>query len=268
MSQACTNNWEFNLSGLNGRSGLDAPATEGSCRTEGTRSGNSRKSKFWMYVHSRSSLWIQIPRNPLDGSRVQKQVAVSNAEQQWLKTRHGRVDLWDSWQLRGGGEMVFRPIKPSWEDPVLPSSWPSGACRCTLTIRKRLSDLKGGKLAWDTDFIGPGRNFPFPLILSVVDRPTVWDSNTLKLARDIREKFILVSSLQIARKHLGSLRQVFGGVEFRSRSQCFDDKQRDGPFAEPYGWAIHAAERVNKNIIFGRCVRFVNTHSRFGQRKG
>jgi len=34
-------------------------------------------------------------------------------------------------------------------------------------------------------------------------------------------------------------------VEFRSRSQCFDDKQRDGRWP---------STKDNKNIIFGRCV--------------
>ena len=111
-------------------------------------------------------------------------------------------------------------------------------------------------LSWDTDFIGRGRNFPFPFILSVADRPTVWNSNTSKLARNICEKFNLVSSFQIAGKiSVQCTTRVFGGVESHSRSQCFDDKQRDGRWP---------STKDNKNIIFGRCVRFVNTHSRFG----
>ena len=76
-----------------------------------------------------------------------------------------------------------------------------------------------------------------------------------KLARNICEKFNLVLSLQIAGK---CWTRVFGGVEFRSRSQCFDDKQRDGRWP---------STKDNKNIIFGRCVRFVNIRWGFWPKK-
>ena len=47
-----------------------------------------RPCGFW-YLGTTGFTTGSRARNPLDGSRVQKQVTVSNAEQRWLKPRHG-----------------------------------------------------------------------------------------------------------------------------------------------------------------------------------